>query len=159
MPGAKDVAVPARSLRKASLNRSTWAPESPRHRTVEIGRLPHYDQATDDNGRRPGSSFVMPSPCRTDWGRPNIGFGLRQVRSRACGPVGFITLRVRLPRRRLRGGSRDSDDGRRLRAHRSAPRHAHRARAAMSPCSSASAVMSVFKGSGHGNPPGYFPPG
>ena len=59
---------------------------------------------------------------------------------RACNPVGFITPPMRLLHRRLRGGSRDSDDGRRPRAYRSAPLFARRGRAAPSPCSSASAA-------------------
>jgi len=35
----------------------------------------------------------------------------RRRDSRACNPVGFITPSMRLPHRRLRGGSRDSGDG------------------------------------------------
>src|ERR1700738_1804362 len=59
---------------------------------------------------------------------------------RACNAVGFITPPMRLPRRRLQGGSRDSDDERRPRAYRSAPLFARRGRAALLPCSSASAA-------------------
>ena len=64
----------------------------------------------------------------------------RSITMRACNPVGFITPPMRLPRRRSQGGSRDSDDGRRPRAYRSAPLFARRGRAAPSPCSSASAA-------------------
>src|SRR5271166_6811517 len=59
---------------------------------------------------------------------------------RACKAVGFITPPMRLPCRRLQGGSRHSDDGRRPREYRSAPLFARRGRAAPLPCSSASAA-------------------
>src|SRR4051794_9353886 len=62
------------------------------------------------------------------------------LQGRACNPVGFITPPMQLLRCRLRGGSRDSDDGRRPRVYRSAPLSARRGRAAPSPCSSASAA-------------------
>jgi hypothetical protein len=54
---------------------------------------------------------------------------------RACNPVVFITLPMRLPRRRFQGGSRNSDDGRRPRAYRSALLYARRGTAGPSPFS------------------------
>src|SRR5271165_3424338 len=59
---------------------------------------------------------------------------------RACKAVGFITPPMRLPRRRLQGGSRHSDDRRRPREYRSAPLFARRGRAAPLPCSRAFAA-------------------
>jgi transposase-like protein len=52
------------------------------------------------------------------------------VKLRALNPVGFITTPARLLHCRSRGESRDSDDGRRPRAYRSAPLFARGGRAA-----------------------------
>jgi hypothetical protein len=79
-----EVAVLAGSLRKASLRRSTWTPESLRQRIVEIGQLPHNDQSADDNGVPPSSWLAF----RNTITLPNR-LGRRQHRLRAAaGAIG-----------------------------------------------------------------------
>ena len=68
----------------------------------------------------------------------------RRAAMGACKAVGFITRLLRLRLRRLRGGSRGSDDGKHLRAYRSAPLFARRGRAGPSPCTSASVASCSY---------------
>ena len=84
---------------------------------------------------------LTPSPFRVLSFLMRVGVRLRRESMQTCG---VITPLLRLPRRRLRGGSRGGKSGKRSRACCSARRCERRERAAPWPCSSASAASCSY---------------
>jgi hypothetical protein len=85
----------------------------------EAQRLgPRLDQIVDPTIRWRSWRSASTGPSSSSTWMRFIGMvpASRRCPPRACNPMGFITMPMRLLRRYSRGGSRDSDDGRGPRA-------------------------------------------
>ncbi len=86
----------------------------------QVGASAHAVLVCDGAGwHRPGGRLRVPENI-TLLRLPPYAPELNPMEKGVCKPVGFITRLLRSPRCCSRGGSRDSDDGRCLRAYRSA---------------------------------------